>query len=44
VRAGRREIGAAIGREAIDFAVKAISRYFLGIEILSISTSALLAT
>jgi hypothetical protein len=25
-------MGASIGREAIDFAIKAISRYFLGVE------------
>jgi hypothetical protein len=44
VRAGRRAMGASIGREAIDSAVKAISRYFLGVEFLSISTSAPPAT
>jgi uncharacterized Tic20 family protein len=37
-------MGAAVGREAINFAVKAILRYFLSVKFLLISTSALLAT
>jgi hypothetical protein len=44
VRAGRREIEALIGREAIDFIVKAISRYFLSVKFLLVSTSASPAT
>jgi hypothetical protein len=44
VQAGRQAIEALIGRKAIDITVKAISRYFLSVKFLLISTSAPLAT